>query len=43
MILGQSAAAAAALALEQNVPIQKVDYSKLRARLLADNQVLEWK
>ncbi|MGO9203889.1 MAG: FAD-dependent oxidoreductase [Limisphaerales bacterium] len=43
MILGQSAAAAAALALEQNVPIQKVDYSKLRARLLADSQVLEWK
>jgi len=43
MILGQSAAAAAALALEQNIPIQNLDYSKLRARLLADKQILQWK
>lgn len=43
MILGQSAAAAAALALDQNIPIQELDYSKLRARLLADRQILTWK
>ena len=43
MILGQSAATAAALALEENVPLQELDYAKLRARLLADKQILEWK
>ncbi len=43
MILGQSAATAAALALEADAPIQKVDYAKLRAQLLKDKQVLEWK
>jgi hypothetical protein len=43
MILGESAATAAALALEGKVPVQKVKYEKLRARLLADKQVLEWK
>ena len=42
MTLGQSAAAAAALALEQNVAVQAVNYSPLRARLLADKQVLDW-
>jgi hypothetical protein len=42
MILGQSAATAAALALNENVAVQKVNYEKLRARLLADKQVLEW-
>ncbi len=43
MILGESAATAAALALDDNVPVQKINYQKLRARLLADKQVLEWK
>jgi ribulose 1,5-bisphosphate synthetase/thiazole synthase len=43
MILGQSAATAAAFAIEDNVVVQKVNYDKLRARLLADKQVLEWK
>lgn len=43
MILGQSAATAAALARMDGVPVQKIDYPKLRARLLADGQVLEWK
>jgi hypothetical protein len=43
MILGESAATAAALALDGQVSVQKVDYQKLRARLLADKQVLEWK
>lgn len=42
MILAQSAAIAAGLALEDNVPVQKVPYPKLRARLLAAGQVLEW-
>src|SRR6185295_2675742 len=42
MVLGQSAATAAALAIDGKAPVQKVDYSKLRTRLLADKQVLEW-
>ena len=42
MILGQSAATAAALAIDANTSVQKVDYSKLRERLLADKQVLVW-
>jgi FAD dependent oxidoreductase len=40
MILGQSAATAAALALEAGVAVQDVRYSILEARLLADGQVL---
>ncbi|MCX7824256.1 MAG: FAD-dependent oxidoreductase [Verrucomicrobiae bacterium] len=43
MILGQSAATAACLALDDGVPVQQVDYAKLRERLLKDGQVLEWK
>jgi hypothetical protein len=43
MILGQSAATAAALAIEENVPVQNLGYAKLRARLLADKQILEWR
>lgn len=42
MILGQSAATAAALALEKNRAVQDVDYGALRERLLADGQILEW-
>jgi len=42
MILGQSAATAAALALEADVPVQEVDYVRLRARLEQDGQVLDW-
>ncbi|MDF9833468.1 hypothetical protein M2103_001692 [Ereboglobus sp. PH5-5] len=41
MVFGQSAATAAALAIEDNVSLQKVDYKKLRARLLKDGQILE--
>ena len=41
MILGQSAATAASFAIEGDINVQNVDYSKLRSRLLADNQVLE--
>ncbi len=40
MILGQSAATAAALAIDSNTSVQQVDYSELRKRLLADGQVL---
>ena len=41
IILGQSVATAAAIALDDRVSVQDVDYSKLRARLLADKQVLD--
>jgi FAD dependent oxidoreductase len=42
MILGQSAATAAALAIDAGVPVQQVTYEKLRARLLLDGQVLHY-
>jgi hypothetical protein len=42
MLLGQSAATAAAQAIDAGVSVQKVDYPKLRERLLADGQKLEW-
>jgi hypothetical protein len=42
MVLGQSAAMAAALAIEENVPVQEIDCAELRRRLLAARQVLEW-
>lgn len=41
MVLGQSAATAAAIALDRGVPVQDVPYDVLRARLLADGQILE--
>jgi hypothetical protein len=41
MILGQSAATAAAQAIDADVAVQDVEYAKLRERLLADKQVLE--
>lgn len=43
MILGQSAATAAALAIDGKVAVQDVPYEQLRKRLLADGQVLEYK
>jgi hypothetical protein len=42
MILGQSAATAAVLAIDGKLDVQDVPYSKLRDRLLADGQVLEF-
>ncbi len=42
MILGQSAATAACLAMEHGRAVQDVDYSGLRDRLLRDRQVLAW-
>jgi hypothetical protein len=41
MILGQSAATAAVMAIEAKGAVQDVPYAQLRARLLADGQVLE--
>lgn len=41
MVLGQSAATAAAQAIDANVAVQNINYSKLRERLLADKQVLQ--
>jgi len=43
MILGQSAALAADIALTDNIAVQEVDYRKLRPRLEAAHQILEWK
>ncbi|MDH3716964.1 MAG: FAD-dependent oxidoreductase [Planctomycetota bacterium] len=40
MVLGQSAATAAVIAIDEDLPVQDVDYDKLRARLLNDGQVL---
>ena len=42
MVLGQSAATAASLAIGAGTSVQDVDYAVLRERLLADGQVLEW-
>jgi hypothetical protein len=41
MILGQSAATAAVIALDRNIALQDVPYTVLRERLLQDNQILE--
>jgi hypothetical protein len=43
MVLGQSSAMAAALAVEEEVPVQDINYGKLREQLLAAGQILEWK
>ncbi|RCS47765.1 FAD-dependent oxidoreductase [Bremerella cremea] len=40
MVLGQSAATAASMAIDKNIPVQDVDYTELEERLLADGQVL---
>ena len=42
MVLGQSAATAAVLAIDDNTPVQQVNYEKLQKRLLADTQVLDY-
>lgn len=41
MILGQSAATAACLALDQKIAVQDVPYQDLSAKLLADGQILD--
>ena len=40
MVAAQSAATAAVMAMEADIPLQSVDYARLRERLLADKQVL---
>jgi hypothetical protein len=42
MILAQSAATAASLALDGNGVVQDVPYARLRERLLQDGQILDW-
>jgi hypothetical protein len=41
MILGQSAGAAASLAIDASIAVQAVDYPKLRAVLLQEGQLLD--
>jgi hypothetical protein len=43
MILGESSATAAAMAIDAGLAVQDVPYAKLRERLLKDGQVLEYK
>ncbi|MGI6264487.1 MAG: FAD-dependent oxidoreductase [Acutalibacteraceae bacterium] len=43
MVLGQSAATAAALAIDEDVAVQNVSYALLKERLTADKQVLQIK
>lgn len=43
MVLSESAATAACLAIDRDTTVQAVDYAELRERLLAQGQVLEWK
>lgn len=42
MILGQSAATAACLSLDEGIAVQDLAYARLRERLLQDGQVLEF-
>ncbi len=42
MVLGQSAATVACHSLDENRPVQLVDYARLADRLRADGQVLSW-
>ncbi|HPA19375.1 MAG TPA: FAD-dependent oxidoreductase [Verrucomicrobiae bacterium] len=42
MVMSQSAAAAACLAIDRGIPVQRVDYAGLRERLSNGGQVLEW-
>ena len=42
MILCQSSATAAAMAIDANSSVQKVDYARLREQLFKDGQILPW-
>lgn len=42
MVLGQSAATAASLAIDRNIALHDLPYSTLRERLLADRQIVNW-
>ena len=41
MILGQSAATAASMAIDSGTPVQELDYALLREQLLKDGQILD--
>jgi hypothetical protein len=43
MVMSQSAATAAAMALDQGIAVQQVNYDTLKLRLEKDGQVLVWK
>jgi hypothetical protein len=42
MVLGQSAATAAVEAIDEATDVQRIDYARLRQRLLSDRQILDW-
>lgn len=42
MILGQSAATMASLAIDQNIHLQQLDYQQLKSKLLDEGQVIEY-
>lgn len=42
MVLGQSAATAACLSIDENIAVQDLDYTVLQKQLLADKQRLSW-
>jgi len=42
MILSQSAATAASFAIDDRIPVQQVNYEKLKIQLMADKQLLMW-
>jgi hypothetical protein len=42
MATSQSAATAACSAIDEDVPVQKVNHERLRARLLKEGQVVDW-
>lgn len=42
MVLGHSAADAAVLAINANVPVQKIDVAALQRRLVGEKQILKW-
>lgn len=41
MILGQSASVAASIAIDDRLPVQDIDYAKLRGQLIKEGQTLE--
>ncbi len=42
MVLGQSAAIAAVLAIDSKLPVQQIAYDKLKKELIRHNQIVDW-
>jgi hypothetical protein len=42
MVLGHSCATAASMAMDENVPVQKIDLGKFKEKLLEQKQILSW-